>query len=102
MIAGAGAGIGRVTSERFVVKGANVFAADIDPTGIKPTGRFDLFSLDVTKEDEWNAAVTDIVARCGQLASPEVIAPAIPYLACVEASFMAGAGILIDGARTAQ
>jgi NAD(P)-dependent dehydrogenase (short-subunit alcohol dehydrogenase family) len=67
LVTGAASGIGYSIAELFAREGATVFASDIAtprmpyPQGIVP------LSLDVTSEDNWAAAVDDVVERSGGL-----------------------------------
>jgi NAD(P)-dependent dehydrogenase (short-subunit alcohol dehydrogenase family) len=67
LVTGAASGIGYAVCELFAREGAIVFASDVTPPaapyrdGIMPIG------LDVTNEDDWEAAVDAVVEKCGRL-----------------------------------
>lgn len=75
LITGAGGGIGRAMAERFVRERAQVVITDIDVAAceraaveIDPTGESTLaVAMDVTQEDQVDAAVAQAVAHWGRL-----------------------------------
>jgi NAD(P)-dependent dehydrogenase (short-subunit alcohol dehydrogenase family) len=67
LITGAARGIGYAVTELFASEGAIVFASDIQPpTKPYPDGVVTL-ELDVTREEEWKAAVDAVTATAGRL-----------------------------------
>lgn len=74
-ITGAGSGIGQATAIAFVVEGANVVIADIDPDGIAETkrlaaghgGQVLTVTCDVTKTEDLTAALARTVEEFGRL-----------------------------------
>lgn len=76
LITGAGSGLGRAMTQRFVAEGARVVAADINEAGTQETlagieasarDRAAAVRLDVTDEDAVAAAIAEAVSRWGRL-----------------------------------
>lgn len=74
LVTGAGSGIGRATTLRFVRAGASVMTADINADGLAEThrlagdpARVAALVMDVTAEDAPVTAVSETVARFGRL-----------------------------------
>ncbi|QCI66968.1 SDR family NAD(P)-dependent oxidoreductase [Phreatobacter stygius] len=74
LVTGAGSGIGRATTLRFVRAGARVLAVDLNPDGLAETAAFaedpgaiETFTADVTAEDAPASAIGRAVARFGRL-----------------------------------
>jgi NAD(P)-dependent dehydrogenase (short-subunit alcohol dehydrogenase family) len=76
VVTGAGSGLGRAIALRFVAEGAQVLLGDVDVPGLEasmalvpgPARARALFRrLDVTREEEVEAAVAEAVSRWGQL-----------------------------------
>jgi 3(or 17)beta-hydroxysteroid dehydrogenase len=72
LITGGASGIGRATAERFAAEGARVAIADIDETGAAAAARAIgeaalMVRLDVTSEDDWQAAIAATVEAFGGL-----------------------------------
>lgn len=76
VITGAGSGLGRAMTQRFVAEGASVLVADVDEAGGKATiaalgeattDHAAFRQVDVTNEDDCAAAVADAVERWGKL-----------------------------------
>jgi 3alpha(or 20beta)-hydroxysteroid dehydrogenase len=67
LVTGAASGIGYAVSELFANEGATVFASDIAaPKTPYPKG-IEAISLDVTREEDWEAAVDAVVEHSGRL-----------------------------------
>lgn len=74
LVTGAGSGIGRATTLRFVRAGASVLAVDLNPDGIEETrrladdpSRIAALTKDVTADDAPSAAIGEAVRRFGRL-----------------------------------
>lgn len=75
LVTGAASGIGRGTASLFAAEGAQVVALDIDGDGVAETvraitqagGRAVAGSLDVTREDRWEAAMALALDTFGKL-----------------------------------
>lgn len=72
IITGAASGIGRTTAETFVREGAKVILADINMTGAEKAAAAlgasaMAYRLDVTNEQDWQAAVDAAIAQFGKL-----------------------------------
>src|SRR4026207_1144108 len=75
LVTGAGSGIGRAIAEAFAKAGAFVYVADRDPSGGQETvkrvsaagGKASFLALDVTKENECEAAHGAVHATHGRL-----------------------------------
>lgn len=74
LVTGAGSGIGRATTLRFIRAGARVLAVDLNPEGLAETAALaghpdaiDTFTTDVTAEDAPATAVARAVSRFGRL-----------------------------------
>jgi 3(or 17)beta-hydroxysteroid dehydrogenase len=70
LVTGAASGIGLATVRMFVREGAKVLATDRDVERGQASATAagaEFRALDVTREDEWTAAVDDAVARFGRL-----------------------------------
>jgi 2-keto-3-deoxy-L-fuconate dehydrogenase len=76
LITGAGSGLGRAMTQRFVAEGARVLAADINDAGtqetiagIEPSARERAVPMhvDVTNEESVAAAVAEVISRWGRL-----------------------------------
>ena len=74
LITGGARGIGEAIGRRFAAEGASVFVADLmEREGaalaaeIGGAGRAWFLRLDVTREDDWKAALAEVVQRAGRL-----------------------------------
>jgi NAD(P)-dependent dehydrogenase (short-subunit alcohol dehydrogenase family) len=75
LITGASSGIGRACAERFATEGAMVVAADVQTTpgvdlvrGIRAAGgQAEYTDLDVTREEAWIKAISDVRTSFGRL-----------------------------------
>ncbi len=73
LVTGAGSGIGREAARLFAERGAHVFAADLNINGLEETkgiaaaGKIDIFSADVSSEDQVKAFLTRIEKDAGRL-----------------------------------
>jgi NAD(P)-dependent dehydrogenase (short-subunit alcohol dehydrogenase family) len=67
LVTGAASGIGYAIAELFAREGATVFASDIATPATPYEQGIVPLSLDVTSEDNWAAAVDDVVERSGRL-----------------------------------
>ncbi len=65
LVTGAASGIGYEMARRFLAEGANVFAADLEPSGV-PEGTIGV-RVDVTDPDSVAAAVAAAVGQTGRL-----------------------------------
>ncbi len=67
LVTGAAGGIGYAVSKLFTEAGAIVFAGDIAPPGEPYANGTETLTLDVTREDDWEAAVDTIIEKNGRL-----------------------------------
>lgn len=75
LVSGGAMGMGRTHSQLLAEEGAWVFVADMNADAGHATvedirkngGKADFIALNVTKKDDWNAAVAHIVDRAGRL-----------------------------------
>ncbi|WP_075292939.1 SDR family NAD(P)-dependent oxidoreductase [Pararhizobium arenae] len=73
LVTGAGSGIGREAARLFAERGAHVFAADLNMNGLEETkdiaaaGKIDIFSVDVSSEEQVKAFVARIEKDAGRL-----------------------------------
>jgi NAD(P)-dependent dehydrogenase (short-subunit alcohol dehydrogenase family) len=67
LVTGAASGIGHAVAELFVSEGAIVFASDIAPPKLAYPDGIQALKLDVTREDDWEAAVDTVVEKTGRL-----------------------------------
>jgi len=67
LVTGAASGIGYAIAGLFASQGATVFASDIATPETPYAQGIVPISLDVTSEDDWAAAVDDVVERSGRL-----------------------------------
>jgi NAD(P)-dependent dehydrogenase (short-subunit alcohol dehydrogenase family) len=67
IVTGAARGIGRASAERFAEEGATVVAADIEEGEPFGDAAVAFRRLDVTVENDWQAAVADVLAEHGRI-----------------------------------
>jgi NAD(P)-dependent dehydrogenase (short-subunit alcohol dehydrogenase family) len=67
LITGGANGIGRATTERFLEEDAVVVVGDIEAPDAYDAGDADFVELDVSNQDDWEAAITHIESEHGQL-----------------------------------
>lgn len=73
LVTGAGSGIGREAARLFAERGAHVFAADLNQSGLEETkdiaatGKIDIFSVDVSSEEEVKAFLARVEKDAGRL-----------------------------------
>ncbi|MFH1343775.1 MAG: SDR family oxidoreductase [Pseudomonadota bacterium] len=67
LVTGAAGGIGYAVSELFAKEGASVFASDIASPEKPYSEGIEAIKLDVTSEDDWEAAVDSVIERRGRL-----------------------------------
>lgn len=67
LVTGAAGGIGYAVSKLFAEEGATVFAADIASPQAPYANGTKAMTLDVTREDAWEAAVDTIIEKSGHL-----------------------------------
>lgn len=67
LVTGAAGGIGYAVSKLFAEEGATVFAGDISSTRAPYANGVEAMTLDVTREDAWEAAVDTIIEKSGHL-----------------------------------
>ena len=67
MVTGAASGIGHAVAELFAREGATVFASDIASPKPAYSDGIEALTLDVTSEEDWEAAVDAIVEKTGRL-----------------------------------
>jgi NAD(P)-dependent dehydrogenase (short-subunit alcohol dehydrogenase family) len=67
LVTGAASGIGLAVCELFAKEGAIVFASDIAPPQAPYSKGIEAMTLDVTSEDDWEAAVDSVIERNGRL-----------------------------------
>jgi NAD(P)-dependent dehydrogenase (short-subunit alcohol dehydrogenase family) len=67
LVTGAASGIGHAVAELFAGEGATVFASDIASPKLAYSDGVEALKLDVTSEDDWEAAVDTIVEKTGRL-----------------------------------
>lgn len=73
LVTGAGSGIGREAARLFAERGAHVFAADLNQSGLEETkdiaatGKIDIFSGDVSSEEEVKAFLARVEKDAGRL-----------------------------------
>jgi NAD(P)-dependent dehydrogenase (short-subunit alcohol dehydrogenase family) len=102
LISGAARGIGGEAAQLMAREGAKVVVGDVlDDRGrqtvaamIAAGGQAEYAHLDVTSEDDWTAAVNLAVVRFGRL-------DILVNTAGVDAGYMNGAGLIVDGGVTA-
>lgn len=67
LVTGAAGGIGYAVSKLFAEEGATVFAGDIASPRAPYAHGVEAMTLDVTREDAWEAAVDTIIEKSGHL-----------------------------------
>lgn len=67
LVTGAASGIGYAVSELFAKEGASVFASDIASPEKAYSEGIEAITLDVTSEDDWEAAVDSVIEKSGRL-----------------------------------
>lgn len=67
LITGGANGIGRATAERFLEEGAVVVVGDIEEPDSYEEGDVDYVELDVSSQDDWEAAIARIDDEYGEL-----------------------------------
>ena len=67
LVTGAASGIGHAVAELFAREGAIVFASDIASPKLAYSDGIEALKLDVTREEDWEAAVDTIVEKPGRL-----------------------------------
>ena len=67
LVTGAASGIGHAVAELFAREGAIVFASDIASPKLAYSDGIEALKLDVTREEDWEAAVDTIVEKTGRL-----------------------------------
>ena len=67
LVTGAASGIGYAVSELFAKEGATVFASDIASPEQPYSEGIEAMKLDVTSEDDWEAAVDAVIEKSGRL-----------------------------------
>lgn len=67
LVTGAARGIGYAVAELFAKEGATVFASDIAPPDGSYSDGIQSLTLDVTSEEDWEAAVDAVIERSGRL-----------------------------------
>lgn len=67
LITGGSNGIGRATAERFLEEGANVVVGDIEEPDSYDAGEPDYVELDVSSQDDWEAAMNHVEEAYGEL-----------------------------------
>ena len=63
LVTGAASGIGHAVAELFASEGAIVFASDIASPKLAYSDGIEALKLDVTREEDWEAAVDTIVEK---------------------------------------
>lgn len=67
LVTGAASGIGYAVVDLFAKQGATVFASDIQLPETPYAEGIEALSLDVTSEENWQAAVAAVIAKAGRL-----------------------------------
>jgi 3alpha(or 20beta)-hydroxysteroid dehydrogenase len=67
LVTGAASGIGHAVAELFATEGAIVFASDIASPKLAYSNGIEALKLDVTREEDWEAAVDTIIEKNGRL-----------------------------------
>ena len=67
LVTGAASGIGYAVARLFAKEGATVFAGDIAIPEMPHADGIEAMALDVTREDDWEAAIDTIIQKTGRL-----------------------------------
>ena len=67
LVTGAASGIGHAVAELFAREGATVFASDIASPKLAYPDGIEVLKLDVTREEDWEAAVDTVIEKSGRL-----------------------------------
>lgn len=67
LVTGAASGIGYAVAGLFSKEGATVFASDIASPETPYSDGIEPMTLDVTREDDWEAAIDTIVEKTGRV-----------------------------------
>ncbi len=109
LVTGAGSGIGRAAAIRLANSGARVLCTDLDPAAAQQaaqairarSGTTESLPLDVTAEDQWQAAIRHAVAQWGRLdvlAACAGVSRARPIEGTTLQEWRAVLGVNLDGA----